>query len=125
MTDLGTLAPIATPLQFDGRGRTALTPTGQHLQDLIEAVVLTAPGERVMRPTFGSGLMQVAFAPNSDQLGATVQMLVQGGLQSLLGNLIAVSDVTINQTDASMTVSVSYTVRSTGVATTATFAQLS
>ncbi|WP_238997458.1 GPW/gp25 family protein [Mycolicibacterium sp. CBMA 361] len=78
-----------------------------------------------MRPTFGSGLMQVAFAPNSDQLGATVQMLVQGGLQSLLGNLIAVSDVTINQTDASMTVSVSYTVRSTGVATTATFAQLS
>jgi phage baseplate assembly protein W len=125
MTDPGMLAPIAAPLQFDGRGRTAQTPTRQHLQDLIEAVVLTAPGERVMRPTFGSGLMQLAFAPNSDQLGATVQMLVQGGLQSLLGNLIEVADVTINQTDASMTVSVSYTVRSTGVATTATFAQLS
>lgn len=119
------LAPIAVPLQFDGRGRTAQTPTGKHLQDLIEAVVLTAPGERVMRPTFGSGLMQMAFAPNSDQLGATVQMLVQGGLQSLLGNLIEVADVSIDQTDASMTVSVSYTVRSTGVATTATFAQLS
>lgn len=125
MTDPGTLAPLAVPLHFDGRGRTAQTPTGQHLEDLIEAVVLTAPGERVMRPTFGSGLMQLAFAPNSDQLGATVQMLVQGGLQSLLGNLIEVADVSIDQTEASMTVSVSYTVRSTGLPTTATFAQLS
>lgn len=125
MTGPGALAPIAVPLQFDGRGRTAVTPTGQHLQDLVEAVVLTAPGERVMRPTFGSGLMQLAFAPNSDQLGATVQMLVQGGLQSLLGNLIEVADVTIDQTDASMTVSVSYTVRATGVPITATFARLS
>jgi phage baseplate assembly protein W len=125
MTDPGMLAPFAVPLHFDGRGRTAQTPTGQHLEDLIEAVVLTAPGERVMRPTFGSGLMQLAFAPNSDQLGATVQMLVQGGLQSLLGNLIEVADVSIDQTEASMTVSVSYTVRSTGVPTTATFAQLS
>jgi phage baseplate assembly protein W len=125
VTDPGALAPIAVPLQFDGRGRTAPTPAGQHLRDLIEAVVLTAPGERVMRPTFGSGLLQVAFAPNSDQLGATVQMLVQGGLQALLGNLIEVADVSFDQTDASMTVSVSYTVRATGVATTATFAALS
>lgn len=125
MTDIGALAPIAVPLQFDGRGRTAQTPTDQHLQDLIEAVVLTAPGERVMRPTFGSGLLQLAFAPNSDQLGATVQMLVQGGLQSLLGNLIEVAGVTIDQRDGSMTVAVSYSVRGTGQSTTATFAQLS
>jgi phage baseplate assembly protein W len=125
MTGFGALAPIAVPLQFDGRGRTAQTPTDQHLQDLVQAVVLTAPGERVMRPTFGSGLLQLAFAPNSDPLGATVQMLVQGGLQSLLGNLIEVSAVAIDQTDASMTVSVTYTVRATGVPTTATFAQLS
>jgi phage baseplate assembly protein W len=125
MTQPGPLAPIAVPLQFDGRGRTDPTPTSAHLQDLIEAVVLTSPGERVMRPTFGSGLLQLAFAPNSDQLGATVQMLVQSGLQSLLGNLIAVTDVTIDQTDAAMTVSVTYTVRATGIATTTTFAQLS
>lgn len=125
MTDSGALAPIAVPLQFDGRGRTAQTPTERHLQDLIEAVVLTAPGERVMRPTFGSGLLQLAFAPNSDQLGATVQMLVQGGLQSQLGNLIEVAGVTIDQHDGSLSVAVSYSVRGTGQTTTATFAQLS
>ncbi len=118
-------APIAAPLHFDGRGRTAMTPADQHLRDLIEQVLLTAQGERVMRPTFGSGLLQLAFAPNSDQLAATVQMLVQGALQSWLGDLIEVAGVTVTQDDGSLTVSVDYTVRSTGESTTATFAQLS
>lgn len=118
-------APIAAPLHFDGRGRTADTPPDQHLRALIEQVLLTAPGERVMRPTFGSGLLQLAFAPNSDQLAATLQMLVQGALQSWLGDLIEVADVTIDAAGGLLSVSVEYTVRSTGESTTATFAQLS
>jgi uncharacterized protein len=125
MTNPNQPAPIAAPLQFDGRGRTSDTPTDQHLRDLIEQVLLTAPGERVMRPTFGSGLLQLAFAPNSDQLAATLQMLVHGALQSWLGDLIEVADVTIIQDDGTLTVNVDYTVRSTGESTTATFAQLS
>jgi Bacteriophage baseplate protein W len=119
------LAPVAVPLNFDGRGRTAETPADQHLRDLIEQVLLTAPGERVMRPTFGSGLLQLAFAPDSDQLAAALQMLVQGALQSGLGDLIEVAGVAIAQDDGTLTISVSYTVRSTGESTTATFAQLS
>lgn len=117
-------APIAAPLRTDGRGRTTETPPEQHLRDLIEEVLLTAPGERVMRPTFGSGLLQLAFAPNSDQLAATLQMLVQGSLQSWLGDLIEVASVTIDRAEGTLSVSVAYTVRSTGEATTATFAQL-
>jgi uncharacterized protein len=118
-------APVAVPLHFDGRGRTAETPADQHLRDLIEQVLLTAQGERVMRPTFGSGVLQLAFAPNSDQLAAALQMLVQGALQSGLGDLIEVAGVSIAQDDGSLTISVDYTVRSTGESTTATFAQLS
>jgi Bacteriophage baseplate protein W len=125
MTSPPPQAPIAAPLRFDGRGRTADTPADQHLRDLIEQVLLTAPGERVMRPAFGSGLLQLAFAPNSDQLAAALQMLVQGALQSGLGDLIEVTGVSIAQADATLTISVAYTVRSTGESTTTTFAQLS
>ena len=125
MTSPSQPAPIAAPLHFDGRGRTAATPADQHLRDLIEDVLLTAPGERVMRPTFGSGMLQLAFAPSSDQLAAALQVLVQGALQSCLGDLIEVANVTVTQDDGSLTVSVAYTVRSTGQNTTATFAQLS
>lgn len=119
------LAPIAAPLHFDGRGRTAATPADQHLRDLIEQVLLTSPGERVMRPTFGSGLLQLAFAPNSDQLAATVQVLVAGALAQQLGDLISVAGVTITQDDGNLTIGVDYTVRSTGESSSATFAQLS
>jgi phage baseplate assembly protein W len=118
-------APIAVPLHFDGRGRTADSAADAHLRALIENVLLTAPGERVMRPNFGSGLRQLAFAPNSDQLAATLQMLVQGSLQPTLGDLIEVADVDITASESTLLVSVTYTVRSTGESTTATFAQLS
>jgi Bacteriophage baseplate protein W len=118
-------ATIAAPLHFDGRGRTADSSADAHLHALIENVLLTAPGERVMRPGFGSGLRQLAFAPNSDQLAATLQMLVQGSLQSTLGDLIEVADVSIAVNESTLQVSVAYTVRSTGESTTATFAQLS
>ena len=58
------------PYHFDGRGRTAETTDDDHIRDLIEQVLFTAPGERVNRPTFGSGVMQLVFAPNSDALAS-------------------------------------------------------
>ena len=60
------------------------------MRDLIEQVLFTAPGERVNRPDFGSGLLQLVFAPNSDELAAATQFLVQGALQQWLGDLIEV-----------------------------------
>ena len=53
------------PYHFDGRGRTATTGRDDHIRDLIEQVLFTAPGERVMRPDFGSGLLALVFEPNS------------------------------------------------------------
>ena len=64
-----------------------------HIRDLIEQVLFTAPGERVNRPNFGSGLLQLVFAPNSDELAAATQFLVQGALQQWLGDLIQVEGV--------------------------------
>jgi phage baseplate assembly protein W len=52
-----------------------------HIRDLIEQVLFTSPGERVNRPDFGSGLMQLVFAPNSDELATATQFMVQGALQ--------------------------------------------
>jgi phage baseplate assembly protein W len=51
------------PLHFDGRGRTAATTDDEHIRDMIEQLLLTAPGERVNRPTFGSGVLGLVFAP--------------------------------------------------------------
>jgi uncharacterized protein len=109
------------PYHFDGNRRTATTDADGYVRDLIEQVLFTSPGERVNRPTFGCGVMQLVFAPNSDQLAATTQFLVQGALQQWLGDLIEVSAVEVANVDATLEVTVSYTVRRTQATQVAEF----
>jgi phage baseplate assembly protein W len=101
---------IDFPFAVDGRGRTARSVGDEHIRDLIEQVLFTSPGERVNRPTFGTGLMQLVFAPNSDELATAVQFLVQGALQQWLGDLIQVEDVGVEADDSTMRVAVTYVV---------------
>jgi phage baseplate assembly protein W len=105
---------VTFPHQFDERGRTASTDDyDQHIRELIEQVLFTSPGERVNRPTFGSGLMKLVFAPNSDALASATQQLVQGALQQWLGDLIQVESVEVQSEDAELRVTVTYVVRQT------------
>ncbi len=102
---------IDYPYHFDSPGRTAATGQDEHIRDLIEQVLFTSPGERVNRPTFGSGLMQLVFAPNSDELATATQFLVQGALQQWLGDLIQVEAVQVEHEESSLRVTVQYVVR--------------
>ena len=104
---------IDFPFHFDGRGRTADVDIDGHIRDLIEQVLFTAPGERINRPTFGSGLMQLVFAPNSDELAAVTQSLVQGALQQWLGDLIQVNGVRVENQESTLRVTIQYVVRRT------------
>jgi phage baseplate assembly protein W len=102
---------IDYPYHFDNRKRTAETTDDDHIRDLIEQVLFTSPGERVNRPDFGSGLMQVVFAPSSDELATATQFLVQGALQRWLGDLIQVEAVDVRSEEASLRVTVQYLIR--------------
>jgi hypothetical protein len=103
---------IDYPLHFDDRGRTASIDEDDHIREMIEQVLFTNPGERVNRPNFGSGLLQLVFAPNSDTLAAATQMNVQASLQQWLGDVISVELVEVTNVDSTLTVRVGYVVRS-------------
>jgi phage baseplate assembly protein W len=109
------------PFSFDRLGRTAATDRGDHIRDLVEEVLFTAPGERVMRPDFGSGLLALVFEPNSTTLAATTQMLVQGALQQHLSHLIAVQGVEVVNDDGALRVDVRYVVLRDRTTQTANF----
>ncbi len=111
------------PYRFDARGRTAGADEADHIRDLIEQVLFTHPGERVMRPDFGSGLLQVVFAPNSEVLAATTQVLVQSSLQRWLGEWILVQSVQVDAVDSTLRVTVQYVIRRTGTRVVGTFVQ--
>ncbi|CAD6542978.1 hypothetical protein LMG27952_03966 [Paraburkholderia hiiakae] len=99
---------LAYPYQYDPRGRTAETDDNTHLRDLIEQVLFTAPGERVMLPDFGCGVAQLVFAPNAFELASATQVLIQSALQRWLGALIVVQNVNVEATDATLSVTVTF-----------------
>ncbi len=108
------------PYQFDGRGRT-LDPLADYLRQLVEQVLFTSPGERVNLPDFGSGLLQLPFAPNSVEMAAATQFTVQGALQKWLSGYIKVLSVTAAAQESTLTVTVTYAPLSTGVTQVQTF----
>jgi uncharacterized protein len=104
---------IDYPYHIARNGRTAQTDTNDHIRDMIEQVLFTQPGERVNRPTFGCGLLQMVFGPNSPEIATATQFIVQSSLQQWLGNVIQVNEVDVQSQDSTLTVKVVYTVRTT------------
>lgn len=112
---------IDFPFHFDGRGRTASTDESDHIRDMIEQLIFTNPGERVNRPDFGSGLLQLVFAPNSPELAATVQFTLQAAVQRWLGDVIELRDLNVRADDSTLTIDMKYLIRRTHVEQTSTF----
>ena len=102
------------PFRIDGRGRSATTDGDDHIRDMIRQVLFTGPGERVNRPDFGCGLLQMVFEPNGEALAAATQFMVQGALQRWLGDLIRVDEVEISAEEEKLMVQVVYTRRVDG-----------
>ena len=112
---------IAFPYQFDGRGRTREAAMADYVNQLVEQVLFTSPGERVNLPDFGSGLLQLPFAPNSLEMAAATQFAVQGALQKWLSSYIKVQSVTASAQESTLTVTVAYALLSSDVTQVQTF----
>jgi len=104
---------IGYPFHFDSRGRSATIGDEDHIRDLIEQFLFTSPGERVNRPDFGSGLLQLIFSPNSPNLAAALQFTIQAGLQRWLSDLIEVRSLQVTSEESTLSVLVQYVVRRT------------
>ncbi len=105
---------LAYPYRISAQGRTATTDDVMHVRDLIEEVLFTAPGERVMRPDFGCGAARLVFAPNGVDLASATSMLIQASLQKWLNTLIVVQGVDVQSDVSTLTVTVAYSLRATG-----------
>jgi phage baseplate assembly protein W len=105
---------VGVPLRVDASGRTAGADDPAYLRALIHEVLFTQPGERVNRPDFGSGLLQLVLAPADEALAGTTQLTVLSALQRWLGDLIDVAAVEVTSSAETLQVLVAYTVRDSG-----------
>jgi phage baseplate assembly protein W len=104
---------IDFPFHFTMRGGTATTGDDDHIRDMIEQLLFTNPGERVNRPDFGSGLLQMVHEPNSTELAAALQFTMQAALQQWLGDVIQVQTLEVTSEYATLRVTLNYMVRRT------------
>jgi phage baseplate assembly protein W len=104
---------LSFPYAFDSTGHTAQADLPGHINDMIDQILLTAPGERVNRPTFGCGVIQLVFAGNSDSLAAAQQQVIQTSLLQWLPDLIQVNAVYVEAQDSTLTITIVYTIIAT------------
>jgi hypothetical protein len=70
----------AFPPKIDAQGGLALTNTRSEIQQAIEIILSTSPGQRVMRPTFGCRLHELVFSPNNSHTAAQARRYVEEAL---------------------------------------------
>lgn len=105
---------ILQPLRVGARGGVALTgDVDRHLRDKIEAVLFTAPGERVNEPEFGAGVDRSVFGELSELGAAALEFTITQGLQRDLGDEVSVEgvDVVADEPDGALVVRISYSRR--------------
>lgn len=71
---------FAWPLRVDHTGAIAMTAGGADLDDAIRVVLLTAPGERLMRPAFGCRIWDLLFEPVTANLLGLIREAVRDAL---------------------------------------------
>ena len=61
-----------------------------------------------------SGLLNLLFAPGSNEVATATQFIVQGALQQTLGDRVSIDSVTARSEEGTLYVTVQYTVKRTG-----------
>ena len=71
---------IAFPYGLDDRGRTGTATYDDHVAQMLELLLFTRPGDRVNQPTFGCGLLDQVFAPNSPEIAAALNVTIAAAI---------------------------------------------
>ena len=106
---------LAFPLQVDRRGGIALARDEQDIDQAIQLILGTAPGERPMRPEFGCGVHDFVF----DTIDAGTVGRMEEAIRSALSRWEPRIEVRSVEFDVSravngiLTIDIGYTVRAT------------
>ncbi len=96
-------------------GRTATVEEGSdaHVKQMLELLIMTAIGERVMRPDYGSPVRQMVFEAGNGAVGIALQATLHATIGQSLGHLVELDtlDVAFDEATARLDVDVAYRVR--------------
>lgn len=112
-----TIHAIAYPLAFDAdRGRFAkVIDYERYVRDLVLQTLLSAPGERINRPQFGTMISQLVFAGVDRQIADLVKAQVRRAFDRWLGDIVRIETVETRQPEpGTLIIEVGYVILATG-----------
>jgi len=102
------------PVKVNASGGLNWSSGADRIRDAIWIVLGTAPGERVMRPTFGAGIQNFVFEPNSAAARAHLASAVSSALTTWEPRIdIANIEVSVGDEPNLVNISIDYTIRTT------------
>jgi phage baseplate assembly protein W len=96
-------------------GQTEMVQYEEDVRQAVLIILLTNPGERVMRPTFGAGLNDFLFEPISSTTLSTIEQRVEDSLIDWEPRIdvISVSATPDDKNNARLLIDITYRVRAT------------
>ncbi len=93
-----------------GRSATVAYGSDAHVRQMLELLIFTLAGERVMRPDLGSPVTQMVFGAGNGPVAIALQAALQATITQWLGHLLELHDlsVTFDEKDAVLEVVVTY-----------------
>jgi Bacteriophage baseplate protein W len=86
---------LSFPVRVGADGRLAWSQDEQNVRESIQIILLTEPGERLLREEFGCGLRRYLFEPNT----ATTRRQIQDRIVQAIGRWeprVSLDDVTVD-----------------------------
>lgn len=71
---------LAFPPRVGADGRVAFSEGELNVRESIRLILMTEPGERLMRPDFGGGLGRFLFEPNTPATHQAIRLQIQRAL---------------------------------------------
>jgi phage baseplate assembly protein W len=90
---------ISLPLQIGGTGFTQTYNTTDQIKSNIKNLLLTQRGERILQPEFGSGLHEILFDFNNDDIEGKIEDAINAAFEQWLP-YVTIADIVVEQTDA-------------------------
>jgi phage baseplate assembly protein W len=88
---------LSFPVRVDAAGRLAWSESEANVREALRLILMTEPGERLMREEFGCGLRRFLFEPNT----ATTRQLIRERITQAIGRWeprVALEAVTVEAT---------------------------
>ena len=103
---------LAFPFAAAPNGRTASVGYGSdaHVRQMLELLIFTMAGERVMRPELGSPVKQMVFSAGNSPAAIALQAALQATISQWLGSVLTLHDLAVafDENNASLEISIVY-----------------